>query len=232
MRIIVTQNEKVLLDYINTNKNLNKIPNTFEKLTTQMKCPQCGCVSLIEEEKYLPSIDVICTNRLCRHTIEVKSILAEGSQSKAWVKDKKIKIKLGSVNTYANITKYNKSLILFWYNIIETTETESIIKLRNCILIPMEKFREGLNCKTSIVLQKKKTKYKQRISLEIFPEFSYAFTHIVYGDFSYINSMYTNRQNIAKFLVEFSKFLKCVKAAKLKSEEVNENRIIHYLTNV
>lgn len=231
MRIIVVQDNQTVLDYKNTNKNLNKIPNTFEKLATQLKCPKCGCASLIEEENYLPSIDVICTRRSCRHTIEAKSILAEGSQKGGWLKDKNIKIKLGSVNTYASVRKRNKSLLVCWYNIIILTEKYAIIELKNCILIPMDELLEDVNCKRYIVLQRKKTKFKERVSLEIFPEFSTYFRHITPGDLTAINSMYTNRQNISKFLIDFGKFLKSVKNSKIDVDNSlgNKNRIIYYL---
>jgi hypothetical protein len=228
MRLILYKCGKRLMDITNTSKNMNKIPNSFEKLATQLPCPKCKSNTLIECKGYIPSIDVICSHRDCRHSIEVKSILAEGSQKNAYTPGEIINIKLGSVNTYKNIRKVNKSLLLCWYNIIIDDDTEIYkINVRDCILMPMSEFNDGKNCKTTIVLQKKKTKYKKRLKLEIFPEFSVYFSKLSKDDFNLKNSLYSYRQYISNFLVFFSKLLRNVK----KMSIIDKHPISHMNVN-
>ncbi len=157
MRIVILCEGKKLLDYHNNSKNHNRIPNSFEKLTTQLGCPKCNKNTLVECLGYCPSIDNICISSNCHHSIEVKSILAEGSQSDGFVKEKGFGLKLGSVNTYEKVNK-NKTLLLFWYNIKIQTEDFVILDIKDIVMIPMTKLYVGKNCKRLIVKQKKKTK--------------------------------------------------------------------------
>jgi len=193
MKIVIYFDNKVLLSYVNTDNSHNKIPNSFEKLSTQLGCPRCTTDSLVELLGYHPCIDNICSVTHCHHTVETKSILAEGSQEKAFEKGKSFMFKLGSRRHYEYVNKKNKSLIIYWYNIIFQDENLIKIKIRNVVLISMELLLNGINCKTFIQLQKKKTKLKERLAIEIFPRLQMKELYV--DDFKYKNSMNTKRQN-------------------------------------
>lgn len=192
MRIQVYFKNNRLMDYINCQKNHNKIPKTFEILSTKIGCPRCKDDSLVSREGYTPSIDSFCCYNKCHHTLEVKSILAEGNHKDAFI-DLPFVVKMGSVRTYENINKKNKTLLLFWYNIIERENDFVKVVIRNCLTFEMEKLFDGKNCSTEIVLQRKKTKFKPRLNLRIFPE-SCNFKALSLKDFKYDVSVGTKRQ--------------------------------------
>lgn len=193
MKIIIFYKDNILLNYTNESNHHNKIPNSFEKLSTQLGCPHCKNDTLVELFGYHPCIDNICCDNHCHHTIETKTILAEGMQEKALQKDKNIRLKLGSPDKYKHVNKKNKSLLIYWYNIIYKDANIIKIKIRNIVLMSMEYLCNGINCKTFIELQRKKTKLKERLSIEIFPRFP--IKELMPKDFKYKNSMNTTRQN-------------------------------------
>jgi transposase-like protein len=171
MNIVIYFDNKKILDYVNNDNSHNKIPYSFEKLSTLINCPSCGNNSIIEKLGYFPSIDSFCHYFNCHHTIEVKSILAEGRHQYAY-QSIPFDVKLGSPEIYKNLKKINKTLLIFWYNILYSDEKTTILTIRNCIMYPMEYFKEGFNCSREIVFQRKKIKIKKRLNLKIFPEFS------------------------------------------------------------
>lgn len=193
MRIQVYFKDELLIDYKNNNKNHNKIPKTFEILSTKLGCLKCKSDSLVERDGYTPAVDCFCCFHDCHHTVEVKSILAEGSQKDAF-KNRPFVVKVGSVRTYFRVDKKNKSFVLFWYNIIEKRDNFVVIQIKNCLSFDMEELIDGVNCSTEIVLQRKKTKLKPRMNLKIFPE-SCKIKVLSLKDFKYNLSHGSTRQN-------------------------------------
>jgi len=193
MRIRVRFKNSILIDYINIKKDHNKIPKTFEILSTRLGCPKCNSDSMTDRYGYQPSIDSFCCINSCHHSIEVKSILAEGSQSSGFTANKPIKVKLGSPNTYKSVNKNNKTLMLFWYNILYQDDMFVDIEMKDCVSVLMSTLLVGKNCSLEKVLQKKKTKYKERLNLQIFPELCIlkVFKNI---DFKHNTSIWTKRQ--------------------------------------
>lgn len=215
MRIQVYFQGKILLDYINNQKDHNKIPKTFEILSTKIGCPKCHSDSMVDRIGYTPSVDSFCCYLDCHHSIEVKSILAEGLHKEAFTHIPFI-IKAGSVNTYKSVNKLNKTLLLFWYNVVEKEKDYVKIEIRNCLTFEMVKLLEGINCSSEIVLQRKKNKFKPRLNLKIFPE-SCRFECLNFTDFKYNVSVGTKRQKkvisdsiIKKKILEFKKQKKII----------------------
>ena len=195
MIIEVYFDKSLLMRYNNLQKDHNKIPKTFEILSTMIGCPKCNGDTLVDRIGYTPCIDSFCCHNWCHHSIEVKSILAEGRQKDAFTGDPFV-VKVGSRITYERITKSNKSLMLFWYNILERKKDFVRIVIRNSITFNMENLREGVNCKKEIVLQKKKRSMKPRVNLKIFPE-SCKYKALLCKDFKYRVSLGSMRQRKA-----------------------------------
>lgn len=209
MNVKILFREKVVFNNIIDSKDQHKIPQAFEYLSTQLKCPKCFNNSLVKTSGSIPALDNRCTYFNCGHGIEVKSIIALGKQKNSYKSDKNIFLKLGSIKTYEDVKKKNKSLLLFWYNVIK--EADSLIELviRDSIIIDMDKLNNGYNCKTSIVLQKKKGKYKKRVKLEIFPEFLY--NTMFPNQFSGLSSLNNKNQSVDDVLNEYKKVLQQIK---------------------
>lgn len=196
MRIEVYFQEKLLIAYDNIQKDHNKIPKTFEILTSMLGCPKCRDDTLVDTGGYTPCNDLFCSYYLCGHTIEVKSILAEGAHSEAFTNDRPFVVMVGSPQTYHNITKHNKTMLLYWYNIIKRTNDFVKIRIRNSIVFNMEGFVEGINCRKKIVLQRKKRVLKPRLKLVIFPK-SCMYKSLIADDFKYKVSTGSKRQENA-----------------------------------
>lgn len=218
MRIIIYYDNKILLDYLNTSIHHNKIPYSFEKLSTLIECPSCNNNSIIERFGYFPCVDSFCHYTNCHHTIEVKSILAEGNQKNAY-QSIPFDVKLGSPKTYSNITKQNKSLMIFWYNIDETNEYQTTLSIRNCIIYNMEKFEIGYNCLKENVLQGKKI----RLNLKIFPEFS-IYKELFTSDFKFKNSNTRIQEIKAKNDYNI--------ISLLKSKKISKRNLLNYSTKI
>ena len=189
-RFKVFFNGNQLFDFI-LNKKGDTISTVFEIISTKINCPKCNDNTLIIRVEDTPSIDSFCITPNCKHTIEVKSILAEGEQEDAFI-GKPFPINMGSVNTYKEARKRNKSLMVFWYNYITKSEDYYEVIIRNVLMFDMDKFNET-NCEKNIVLQRKKSTMRKRMKFTIFPELS-SFIQLFFNDFVNIVSIFSKRQ--------------------------------------
>lgn len=189
--------------------------SSCEKITTQLTCPSCKGEGLIDYIENYPGVDLICT--LCDHKIEVKSIVALGSQSMGYVPNQPVVIKLGSPTTYAKVQIPNKSLIVYWYRIrddvTEDDENKVEIIIQDCIIIPMNELTDQM-CQQEIVFQKKKRTPK--IQLTIFPELSDKIKVICSCDFIFPNANTTKRNELMNEINEFIKFVQSIRQTNKK----------------
>ena len=180
--IQVLYHGKVIYNQLNSSKKTQlaqKCSETFEKITTQLKCPKChGEESIVEYVPNYPGIDNYCIE--CKHPIEVKSIHAMGTKSGGYSPNGENTIKLGSPTTYAKVNM-PKTLIVYWYSMNQPSPDHVILTINDAIMVSMSHLNAD-TCKTSIVYQKRKKTPKTVLTM--LPKLRNYITDITPNDYS------------------------------------------------
>ena len=204
-RVIITFQGEQIHSYKHTNPRIGVsevCSYSCERVSTQINCPKCSANGLVEYLPNYPGIDLQCIK--CGHQVEVKSIIQQGTQKNGFEVNRAIKLKLGSTKTYKVIRKENRTLIIYWYKLKQDDECLNI-SIQTTIAVNMGTLIDGVNCKSEIVLQKKKKKPK--VALTIFSEFLTTVKVFNKSNFNNPNAELTSRGAIVRDSMIFIRFI-------------------------